>query len=272
MQEQELSFQVIIKPDLEKSQKDVVAFGDFEVESEGAAFQHQDLAAFFEQLFLGRPFPLVFVTRKVTLPSLVAIALFLNRDLAIQPSTPNLVYSVELVDRYGLAGLAQLDRDLADFLQLLSGFFPENLARTEQGRRLEIAVDWIRGYLQEGALPANPHTGTSSMPSILDVGTNGFVVASISRGDLESAWIELYRLGYLRGVLLTFQKDRLWALGAKKSPYLQLDLRQAAEILNEAERAMGEPPEWRSEPLWLRSPEGGTELPAEAIVEVLVRV
>jgi hypothetical protein len=60
-------------------------------------------------------------------------------------------------------------------------------------------------------------------------------------------------------------------LVARKSSFLAFDLQKAAEILNEAERAMGEP-EWVTDGLWLEGPPKGTRLLVSAITKVLVRV
>lgn len=269
---QELEFQVVVNPDLEPKQQGVVAFGDFEVE-DGAVFPENGVQEFYEDLIMGRALPLVFVTRRAeTVGVLVAVTLFLHRDLATYPSTPNLVLAARLADRFKHAGLAHIDRDLADFFHLLASYFPPKLSKAEQGKRLQEAVAWIRRYVIEGTMPSGPGL-TGPLPRIIDVGTNGFVVAEVPKGrSLEAAWVELYRTGYLRGVVFAVGQERIGVMAARKSEFLQLDLRRAGEVLNEAEIAMGEPAGWEARPLWLRGPVDGTLLPPAAILEVLTRM
>jgi len=122
----------------------------------------------------------------------------------------------------------------------------------------------------DGQLPALPVE--PEPPRVFDSGSNGFVLAT-AEGSLEDGWVELYREGYLRGALFSPPKeDRRQVLVARKSHFLAFDLHKAAEVLNEVERALGEPPGWLAGELWLRGPEGGTLLPITAITQVLVRV
>jgi hypothetical protein len=114
---QELQFQVVINPALDKKVSGAVAFGDFEVE-EGAGYPVDGLPAFFDDLARGRPMPTVFVTRGLTPSLLVAVTLFLHRELTLRPEMLTLVASCGIVDRLGLAGLAHIDRDLARFFKL----------------------------------------------------------------------------------------------------------------------------------------------------------
>src|SRR5215831_14816074 len=59
---------------------------DFSPDDKGA------LPSFFEDLLLGRPMPPTFATRSIQdVDTLVAIALFLHRDLATHPNTPGFV-------------------------------------------------------------------------------------------------------------------------------------------------------------------------------------
>ncbi len=272
---QELQFQVIIlDPKSERRVQGAVAFGDFEVQgNEGVVYPKDGLRAFFEDLIRGRPLPLTFVTNGVdTIGTLVALTVFLHRDLAILPSTVSVLASAELVDRYKHAGLAHVDRDLARFFAMLSQYLPSGMDRAEQETRLASAVGWIRQYILDGTLPALPHE--PPMPRVIDRGTNGFVLADTPAWrSLEEGWVELFRQGFLRGVLFGRDRhDRRAVMAARKSPYLAFDLRKAAEVLNEAERAMGEEPAWLATDLWLRGPDEGTLLLATAILEVLLRV
>ena len=272
---EELRFQVVLlDPKADRRVQGAVAFGDFEVvKGEGVVYPKDGLREFFEDLIQGRPFPLTLVTDGVdTIGVLVALTVFLHRDLAIHPTTPNLVVAADMVDLYKHAGLAHIDRDLARFFGFLSRYLPSGLSRQEQETRLVSAITWLRQYVVDGTLPALP--AEFPTPRILNRGTNGFVVAEAPVWkDLEDGWVELFRQGFLRGVLFgAVQDDRRHVLVARKSPYLQFDLFKAAEILNEAERAMGELPGWEANELWLRGPLDGTLIWASAIVEVLIRV
>jgi len=268
---EELRFQVIVDAKVDREVDGVLAFGDFEPGPDAVAYpdDHTALPRFFVDLIQGRPYPLTVVTRSIhTVGRLVSVALFLHRDLAIHPAMPGLVAAASLTDELGLAGLAHLDRDLARFFQLLGSYLPPNLGKKAQQERLGTAVVWIRQYVLEGSLPALPVEAPP--PEILDTGTNGFVLAE--GRPSEDSWVELYRQGFLRGVVFgPSRKDgRRAALAARKSLFLPFDLRKAAEVLNEAETAMGEPSGWLVGPLWLKS--GGTLLEPEDVMKVLVRV
>lgn len=272
---EELRFQVVVlDPKVERQVRGAVAFGDFEIlDNDGVLYPKHGLRAFYDDLIMGRPFPLTLVTSALdTIGSLVAVTVFLYRDLAIHPATPNLVVSADLVDSYKHAGLAHIDRDMARFFVFLGEYLPSGLNRKEQESRLLSAVGWLREYLLNGALPALPHE--PPVPRVIERGTNGFVVAETPGWkDMETSWVELFRQGFLRGVLFgTPREDRQVALVARKSAFLQFDLRRAAEIFNEAERSMGEAPGWESNELWLRTPPEGTLLLPTTILEVLLRV
>ena len=233
---------------------------------------YTSILKFYEELIKGKPYPLTFQTPGIQgVDTMVAIALFLHRDLALRSAMLTLAVSADLVERLGPAGMAHIDRDLARFFQLIRVFLPESgLNKREEGERLQTVVSWIREYVLEDRLPNLPPSTAS--PTVLDTGTDGFVVAE-TKGDLYEGWVELYREGYLRGLLLGSEREgRRGALIARKSLELKLDLDQAATILNEAERAMGEFEWQRRGVLWLEGPVEGTRLPREAIQDVLVRV
>jgi hypothetical protein len=270
----ELRFEVIIDPSLEPEVEGVVAFGQFVAKGELSAVYADSrtaLTEFYVDLLQGRPLPLRLVTRGIqNIGQLVAVAIFLRRELAIHPALPGLIAAANLVDLLGLVGQAHIDRDLGRFFKLLTAYLPPNLGRKEQQIRLATAVGWIYQYVFEGQFPALPVE--PEPPRVFDTGSNGFVLAT-AEGPLDYGWVELYREGYLRGALFGPPKeDRRRVLVARKSPFLAFDLRKAAEVLNEAEEALGELPGWLADELWLRGPEGGTLLPITAVIQVLVRV
>ena len=270
---QELEFKVVVDKDLGRKVEGVVAFGDFVTEdSTGrtAIYQVNEVSEFFRDLILGRPLPLVFVTRDLeNLSVILGVTLFLHRDLAIQPIVPSLLTSFGLADAYGVPGQAHVDRDLSRFLKFLRVYVGSAKGKKGQQEALTSAVSWIRAYILEGSLPALPTE--PDPPRIIEQGTDGFVFAT-TKGNLSAGWEELYRQGFLRGVLLTQNADRWKVLAARKSAFLALDLTKAADALNEAEAAMGEPSDWVTDGIWLLSPENGTLIPPSTILQVFLRV
>jgi hypothetical protein len=267
----ELHLEVVIDPKLPRSVSDVVAIGDFETAS--PYYAEGELPRFYADLAMGRPFPLKLVVRDIdSVSTLVSIVLFLRRDVALHPATASLVTAVYMFERLGVAGLAHIERDLARFLLVVSNFVPPKLSQKEQEERLKVVTTWISDYVLQGHLPVLPPEPLP--PRILDHGTNGFVLAEAEEGTpLDYSWISLFRSGFLRGALLSpVKNDRRLVLVAKKSLWLTMDLHRAGEILNEAEKAMGESPAWKAEDLWLRGPPKGTLLLISMIVKVLTHV
>lgn len=263
---QELQFQIVVDPEVDRHVEGVIAFGDFE----GDAAIYPEIGGFYGDLIQGRPLPMVMVVRQLTPSLVVAATLFLHRELVLEPATGGLVGAMAIADRLGLAGMAHIDRDLARFVKMLGRQFPRGLGREEQRKRVEQAVEWVRQYILAGELPALPPE--PKPPRVLDTGTGAFVVAE-APGPLEDGWVELYRQGFIRGVLFSpAVEGRRKALAARKSVYVALDTRRGAETFNEAERAMGELPGWRSEELWLWGPDEGTLLLPTHIVEVVIRL
>jgi hypothetical protein len=224
------------------------------------------LTAFFEDLVLGRALPTRFVAHRVDgMDTVVAMALFLHRELAIEPRTPGFVASVDFLHRRGLTVVGHVDRDMEQMVYLLNdapeGPDPDWLQR---------ALGWVRDYLLKGEVPGYAR---EARLRIVEVGTNGFVVATTEETQLLRAWIELYRKGYLRGAV--FGKDvegRRPVLISRKSAYVELDLAKAASILNEMEAAMGENPGWSVDGMWLSGPPQGTYVLPAHLLSVLTRV
>lgn len=276
MEERELS--VIVNPDLDRVVDGVVAFGDFELREGnigGVVYPDERvaLASFYSDLLLGRPMPLTLATRGIhTIGMLVVVALFLRRELVLHPRAATLVWSAEMVDQLKLAGLAHVDRDLARFFKLLSGYMPTSLKRAVQQERLTTTVEWLCEYIEDERYPALPKE--PAPPQVLHTGTAGFVAAEAAKGaSLDDLWVVLFRQGFLWGALFAqARNDRRGVLAGRKSAYQPLNPSESAKRLNEAESAMGEPPGWEASELWLKSPDKGTLLPIDAVVKVLIHV
>lgn len=264
----ELRFQIVLDKEIGRNVRGVVAFGDFETDDETLGTPiYKDVDTFFRDLIFGRPLPLTFAAKELeTFGVILAIALFLHRDLAIHPDTPGFLACTNLAD-HGIAGLAHIDRDLSSFFK----FTRRYLASAKKPKdALETVVGWIRQYITDKQLPSLPPALTP--PRVVDIGTDGFVLATCQHESLAEGWEELFRMGYLRGLLLKSLPEARWqVLGARKSAYTLLDLGKAADALNEAETAMGEPPEWKVEGMWLIGPPDGTLIPVSALTKVLVR-
>jgi hypothetical protein len=224
------------------------------------------LTVFFEDLVLGRPLPVKFVAHRIDgMDTVVAMALFMHRELAIEPRTPGFVAQIDFLHRRGLTVVGHVDRDVEQMVVLLNEG-PEK----DDAEWLQRAIGWVREYLLTGTVPG---TVRPTPVRIIDRGTNGFVVATSPSPSLLRAWIELYRQGFLRGVVLgDDQNGRRHVLVSRKSAYVELDLMKVAAILNEMEAAMGETPGWAGDGLWLASPPHGTFLLPEHLLQVLIRV
>lgn len=274
-----LSFHVIVDPELPKQVKGVVAIGDFEpVEGDdiGVVYPDPNIARrIFGDLILGRPLPLVVAIREVrTISQLVAITIFLHRELAIHESTPGLIAAAELVDDLGpVVGAAHVNADLGRLFGLIPKYLEsEKPGTAEFKERLTTAVGWVRDLVVEGRFPALP-APCGELPRVLDHGTNGFVLAEMGANSTPpETWTELFRQGFLRGVVFSSLGRGRWAiLALKKSLYVPMNFHRAAAILNEAESAMGEPPLWRATDFSLEGPPEGTLLLLSAILGVLQR-
>jgi hypothetical protein len=282
-----IEFKVIIEPSLPALVPEAISFETgatpqevadpsmfaYEHHASGFSSQAGALVHFFEDLIKGRQFPLTFATHAIRdVDTLFAIALFLHRDLAIHPSTPGVVTSVDMVHRLGDPFLGHLEPGLERLLRRMRVYFPKGLSRGEAADRLSTALGWIHGYITEGTFP---HPGVEPPPPrVLDIGTNGFVLAQQDEPrHLYDAWIALYRKGFLRGVVVSGdRKSRRNVLASRKSLLVNFDLQRAASLLNEMEVSIGEPPGWESEGQWLTGPEAGTLILTSHMMEVFLRV
>lgn len=277
----ELTFQVLIDPSLPSVIADAVSFETGASRSEigprvynhhGSEFQSSDpgaLTLFHEDLISGLALPLTFATHGIAVDTVVAAALFMHRDLAVHPDTPGLVASLDLAHRYGPAFYAHMETNLASFFRAVEQFFPVTLPHAERGERFGTAIQWVRDFVLDARLPSIGRPGAA--PTILDVGTNGFVLA-LGESSVD-AWIDLFRRGFLRGVLLgPGEGDFRSVLIARKSPKVGFDLDLAAQHLNELEGLSGGSSPWVREGDFLRSPIEGSAILVEHLMEVCLRV
>lgn len=275
-----MDLQVLVNPDTKGVVEDAISFetgltrkqaadSDLYVyEHHGAEFTAIDpgaLSMFFEDVILGRPMPQKFVTRSLNIDTMFALALFIHRDLATHPSMPGLIASVDLAHRRGFQGFGHVDPDLCQLLLLIGMMLPKNASKQEEGKAMRTVIAWVYEYITEGVVPnAGP---TPPKVQILDTGTNGFVLGE-TEGPLLLAWIEMFRQGHLRGVLVGPEHNaRRAVIASRKSVFVDFNLSKAASILNEAEGDAG----WKADELWLQSPEGGTIIPLSGMMEVFLR-
>lgn len=224
------------------------------------------LTTFYEDLILGRPLPTKMVSKRVEgMDTVVAFTLFMHRELAVQPRTPGFVATIDLLHRRGLTVVGHADPEVEHLVYLLN-----DLPSGSVEDWLPTAMGWVRTYLLTGQVPGTPRQATVR---VVDRGTNGFVVATSPERNLVRAWVELYRQGFLQGVVFGPEDHgRRHVLIGRKSPYLPLNLHKAATIFNEMEAAMGSSLTWILDGVWLASPPQGTHLLPEHLVEVLTRV
>lgn len=229
------------------------------------------LTCFFDDLLHGRQMPPKFASRALRdIDVIVALALHQRPDLMVCPNALKLVASADLVHRRGAVGMAHVDPELTQFFRFLRGLFPKTLMKKDFDARVGQAVGFIHEYIGNDQLPQMG--GEPEPPVLIDHGTGGFAVAE-TRGNLGEAWVYLFRSGFVRGVVFSDEKSgRRHVLGARKGPYVPMNVEAAAKLLNEVERAMGELPDWRADALWLYGPPDGTAMLVTHMLEILVRV
>jgi hypothetical protein len=280
---EDLQFQVVIDPGLPSVVEGALSFetgaskdllGPGVYNHHGEEFSPWDCGAltrFYEDLVLGTPTSLIFATHGIGGPdTILAMAIFMHRDLAILPSTTGLVASIDLVHRFGRNLQSHIDPLLSGFLRSFNEFFPSSLSKKERGERIGLAVQWVRDYLVDGSIP---NLG-EPLPKVevLDVGTNGFVIGRSDKPSGE-AWEVLFRQGYLRGVILGLESpEGLEVLIARKHQRSWVNLNQALVHLNELEGLSGGEPCWVCEEDFIRSPKGGTKILVNYLIEVLLRI
>lgn len=272
---EDLTYHVAIDATLpDELETPAVAFGQFISKHPGAIVYNDDdasspLSRFYVDLICGRPLPLQYVTRELRgLSSVVSLALFMDRTLALHPKTQSLVSSVEMASALQESGLAHIDRDLARlFLFLDQYLFSGPLRKKDVEGKLPQVLEWVRNWILEDRLPTLSEEPPP--PKVLDRGTNGFVVAETTSTKLTEGVIELYRQGHLRGVLYSQQGETTHVLAFRKSRYLQFDLQKAAGMLNVVAKELGQPQDWEARGLLLK---GSCQLPRDKLTEVFLRI
>src|SRR5690606_19304603 len=103
---------------------------------------------FFEDLVAGRPMPTQFQTRTLDIDTVVAMALFLHRDIAVHPKTSSVVAGVDLVHRWGDPFYAHVDRDLFRLFRFIQNALATN------PKTVSDAIGWVRDFILEDRLPS----------------------------------------------------------------------------------------------------------------------
>lgn len=280
---EELRFQVTIGQEVPTLSEESVCFetganpqqvgpGVYEHHGDGFdQFTPGALTRLFEDLIIGTKLPLTLSTTELRAPDTVlAIALFLDRSLLILPATPGLVYGVDLAHRFGPQLLSHLDPIVSGFFKAFPRFFTPELTKRENGDRITTMVQWIHEYLTEGKIPNLG--GVAPEVRVLDVGTNGFVLAEALTLTID-AWEVLYREGYLRGILLGPEVNGLrQVLASRKSERSWEGLPKAVPFLNELEALSGGNPEWKYDDGFVYSPSVGTNILVSHLLKVFLGI
>lgn len=198
-----------------------------------------NLPSLYESLVLGKALPLTLVTRELSLPALFAGCFFLHRETLLSPLALPFAYGLDLVVREGLPVMVHLPP--LPYLALPDP--TSSKAKVTQG--LIEAVGTLKDYLVPEAKPFPP--------SVVDRGSNGFVVA---KGTTP---LDLYALGFLRGVIFNPSSVVIF----KKSRHVPLSLKQARGYLT----AMDPKASWVEDELTLV---GNTGLPFNQVVQALL--
>jgi len=283
MKVSELQFQVLLDPGLPTIVEGALCFetgaspdqlGPGVYEHHGDGFSVSDpgaLTRFYEDLLLGTSLPLVFATRDVRGPdTLLAIALFMHRELPLISATTGFVASVDLYHRWGPPMLAHVEPRLAAFLRSFDKFIHSGLSKRERGERIAMGAQWIREFLVDGVLPDLGY----KLPEVrvLDIGSNSFVLAETESPSVE-AWEVLFRMGHLRGILLgPDNKGNRVVLASRKHERSWPGMRNAIVFLNDLEKLSGGGSEWTLDENYIRSPLMGTSITPSYLLEVFLRV
>lgn len=266
-----LRFQVVVGSSLEANTAEAISWQMGPPSRTEGVFSYggvNALSEFYEDLLKGAPFPFSFHAYSLWgADALVAVAIYLHRELALLPQTTALVGYICFHRRMGEFSLAHVPPEVAAFIRLLESVSWERLTDKEQGERISTSVSWIREYLLGDKLP---HLVRPTAPSIITVGSNGFVVAE-SLNPSREVWTELYRAGYLRGVLMGPETDEgSTYLLSKKSEYLEFDLYKGEKLLNELEAIHEGPAVWKIE--WPCLVARKSRLPREIVLDVAIRL
>lgn len=225
------------------------------------------LTLLYQDILLGREMPTTFHTKTVGgIDTIMAIALFLNRKLFCHSDTMSLVANVDFVHRLGISAMAVQS---ADYLNLFTAL--NTILGITDPKKLEQdlpqAVQWIEEFINLGKCPTHLLESPPTV-QVIEQGTGGFVIAS-SDSDVLGSWLELYRCGFLKGIL--FCQGNM--IISKRSFLVSFDLVKAASTLNAAESAAkGNPSSaWIVSPdeLWLYHVEP-TILLASDVLTVLI--
>jgi hypothetical protein len=273
---EDLRFNVVIGSEISEesvlfergSTPDKLGLGVYEHHGEGYdSFTPGALTRLFEDLVIGTKLPLSFSTPTLNAPdTILAIALFMGRDLLLLPATPGLVYGVDLAHRFGPQLLAHLDPIVSGFFKAFPRFFTPNLTNQEIGERVSTMIQWTREYLTEGKYPNL--SAAAPEVRVLDVGTNGFVLAEALIVSVD-AWEVLYRDGHLRGVILGPEVEgRRRVLASRKNERAWEGLPRVVPFLNELETLSNGDSKWSCEGDFVYSPSVGTN----ALISHLLKV
>jgi len=207
---------------------DVVGFGDFVAVSSGSVV-YQNSVDLWSDLVLGRPLPLELQIKSVTdLNSLCALAIFIDRELALNSRMSQLLASVQMVG-LGLAGIAHIPQDQAVFLLFLQAYLADSVGSSpnQMATRSQTALQWLRDYVLDGTVP-NLRFFRPDL-KILETKPNGFAVFSTDHSSNSEAVVEAFRMGFLSGVLYNRTSVTIF----RKSAYINLDLELLADRLLE---------------------------------------